>query len=84
MSDQDLTVNTIFWKDGSHTVLHLDDHDTAILNKSFADQGMVEAGPPVRNVWERECDEPFYVHVLISHIAMLWEGAHPGIFDDLC
>lgn len=79
----DLTANTIFWKDGSHTVLHLDREDTALLNRSFVNQGTEFAGPPVINVWERKCRNPFYVHVLISHIAMVWEGGEPGLFDEL-
>lgn len=83
MERKELTPNTIFWKDGSHTVLHLDKDDTALLNRSFVNQGTEFAGPPVINVWERDCKEAFYVHVLIAHVAMVWEGAHPGIFENL-
>jgi hypothetical protein len=66
-----LISNTIFWKDGTRTVLKLTQEDTVLLNKTFVDMTA-----KIVNV-TNQIDGKYLVHIKMSEIKMIWEGGKP-------
>jgi len=66
-----IIINTVYWKDGTKTVLKLNEEDTVVLNKTF-----VEMTAKMVNV-THQVDTPVLIHIKMSEIKMIWEGGRP-------
>lgn len=67
----EIITNTVYWKDGTKTVLKLNQEDTVVLNKTF-----VEMTAKMVNV-THQVDTPVLIHIKMSEIKMIWEGGRP-------